>query len=411
MGSNMRQSEIFLKTLKEAPKDEVSRGTQLLLRAGFIDKLMAGSFTFLELGYRVLAKIEKIVREEMNKTGANEILMPLLHPKELWEASGRWEKAKDVMFQFEKDGREYGLAWTHEEILLDLIKKRSISYRDLPIKRYHFSTKFRNEPRSRAGLLRGVEFLMKDLYSVHADENDMNSYYNDVKEAYLTAFRRMNLDPKVVEASGGLFTEKRTHEFQVLAENGEDTIFYCDKCEWGQNKEIAKVKEGDSCPECGGKIQKSRAIEVGNIFPFDTWYSEKMGVTYKDENGSDQPVWFASYGIGTSRLVGTIAELFNDKSGLMWPASVAPFNMHLISLIKDNKSADKVYKELTDAGTEVLYDDRADVSAGEKFADADLIGIPIRAVVSEKTGDKIEIKKRVEKDVKLIETKDIHRYL
>lgn len=411
IGLNMRQSELFLKTQKEAPKDEVSKSAQLLLRAGFIDKLMAGSYTFLHLGFLVLTKIEQIIREEMNKTGAQEILMPLLHPKSIWEDTGRWESAKAVMFQLEKDGRQFGLSFTHEEVILDIVRKRNISYKDLPLKRYHFSSKFRNEPRPRSGLLRGIEFLMKDLYSLHADQEDAQKYYREITEAYLTSFKRMGLDAKVVEAGGGVFTKENTHEFQVLAEGGEDTIFYCEKCDWAQNKEIAKVKQDSECPKCGGKVKTSRAIEVGNIFPLGTWYSEKMGVFFKDEEGRDKPVWFASYGIGTSRLVGTLAEIYHDEKGLMWPESVAPFAVHLINLMDDDKAAQELYGKLVDAGAEVLYDDRADVSAGEKFADADLIGIPIRAVISEKNGEKIEIKKRAESKTKLMGLKEVIDYV
>ncbi len=410
----MRQSELYPQTQKESPKDEVSESARLLLRAGFIDKLMAGSYTFLELGFRVLTKIEQIIREEMKKSGASEMAMPLLHPRSIWEDTGRWEKAKKIMFQLEKDGREFGLSFTHEEVVMDFIRKRNLSYRELPLKLYQFSNKFRNEPRPRSGLLRGIEFRMKDLYSLHANQEDAQKYYADVTRAYLVAFKRIGLEAKVVEAGGGVFTDQNTHEFQVLAENGEDTIFYCESCDWAQNKEIAKVKEGDKCPACGGKIKMSRAIEVGNIFPLGTWYAEKMGVRYKDEDGKDQLPYFASYGIGTSRLMGTLAEIYHDEAGLIWPAGVAPFSVHLVVLNQESgirNRGENIYQELIDAGIDVLYDDRADISAGEKFADADLIGIPIRAVVSERTGDKIEIKKRTEKKTKLIDAKDIHRYL
>jgi len=239
----MRQSKLFPKTRKEAPKDAESINHKLLVRGGFIDQLMAGSWTLLPLGWRVVTKINQIIREEMNAIGGQEMLMPLLHPKELWNETGRWDKAKEVMYQFQdKRGKEYALSFTHEEIFLDLMRKNIKSYQDLPIALYHFSTKFRNEPRARSGILRGREFMMKDLYSIHADEEDFWKYYEEVKNAYVKIFRRMGFDPKVVEAAGGVFTNNNTHELQVITEGGEDIIYYCDKCDWAENKEIFKGK-------------------------------------------------------------------------------------------------------------------------------------------------------------------------
>jgi len=401
----MRRSKIFVKTQKLSPKDEPSKNAQLLLRAGFIDKLMAGSYTFLPLGQRVMASIEQIVREEMNKLGAQEISMPLLHPKEVWESTGRWESAKEVMFQLEKDGKEFGLSFTHEEVVMDILKKRNISYKDLPVALYQFSHKFRNEPRSRSGLLRGVEFHMKDLYSAHATEEDMRSYYKLVLEAYKTIFNRVGLETKVVEAAGGVFTENYTHEFQVLSEAGEDTVYYCDKCEWAQNKEIAVVKKGDKCPDCSGKVQVSKAIEVANTFPLGTLYAEKMGALYSGKNGETKPFWFASYGIGTSRVMGALVEVFNDKNGIIWPQNVAPFGLHLINLAHDSGPAEKFYMEAVRQGVEVIYDDRENVSAGEKLTEADLIGVPLRAVISEKTLESkgVELKRRDKDTTEIVE--------
>ncbi len=401
----MRQSQLFLKTQKENPKDEASISAQFLLRGGFIDKLMAGSYTLLPLGFRVLDKIESIIREELNETGAQEMLMPLMHPKDIWEATDRWDTAKEVMFQLEKNGKDYGLSFTHEEVVMDIVRKRNFSYKDLPLKLYHFSTKFRNELRSRSGLLRGVEFLMKDLYSLHTSEEDMFDYYEQVSDAYMKIFKRMGLEIKTTEAGGGVFTKGNTREFQLLSENGEDTIFYCDGCDWAENKEIAKVKEGDNCPGCGGRVKRSRSIEVGNIFPLGTMYAEKMKADFTDKDGNNKPYWYASYGIGTSRLIGAIAETFNDKNGILWPKSVAPFLVHLISL-NEREEGEELYKDLRSSGVDVLYDDRRDVSAGEKFAQADLIGIPLRIVVSDKTleDDSVELKKRSESEKKLIKT-------
>ena len=375
----MRYSVLFGKTQRNAPKEEVATNAKLLLRAGFIDKLMSGSYTLLPLGFRVKEKIEEIIRKEINKTGGEEILMPLLHPKSIWNETGRWDSAKEVMYQFKKDDKEFALSFTHEEIVLDLIRKRLSSYKDLPIKVYHFSTKFRDEPRAKSGILRAREFLMKDLYSVHTSSEDLDKYYFEVASVYLEIFKKMGLDAKVVEAAGGVFTENVTHEFQVLADAGEDTIFYCEKCDFAQNLEIAKVKAGDKCPKCGGKIVEGKTIEVGNIFRFGTVYSEKMKVNFSDKEGKEKLAFLGSYGIGITRVLGTIAELFNDEKGLVWPKEVAPYQVHLVGL---NHFAEGVYEKLNGLKVEILYDDR-EVSAGEKFADCDLIGIPVRLVVSD----------------------------
>ncbi|MCL4390101.1 MAG: His/Gly/Thr/Pro-type tRNA ligase C-terminal domain-containing protein [Patescibacteria group bacterium] len=380
----MRYSQLFPKTKRDAPKDAVAANHKLLVRGGYIDQLMAGSWTLLPLGWRVVAKITQIIREEMNATGAQEMLMPLLHPKEVWEETGRWESAAEVMYQLDN----FGLAFTHEEVVLDLVRKHLESYLDLPIKIYHFSTKFRNEARATGGILRGREFLMKDLYSLHASEEDFWKYYEEVKQAYLKIFKRVGLDVIVTEAAGGVFTGNHTHEFQVAASSGEDVIYVDPKTGTGINKEIFAGEEKD--------YKKVQAIEVGNIFSFGTYYSEKMGVDFTDKDGTKKPVWFGSYGIGQTRLMGAIVEIFHDDKGIIWPGSVAPFKYHLVGL---NGKGEDVYKKL---GDDVLFDDR-DVSAGEKFADADLLGCPIRLVVSDKTGDKIEAKRRDSEAIKLID--------
>lgn len=397
----MRYSSFFPKTLKEAPRGAEAENHKLLVRAGFIDQLMAGSFTLLPLGFRVVEKINDIIREELNKTGAQEMQMPLLHPKEIWNETGRWDSAKEVMYQFKKDEKEYALSFTHEEIIVDLIRKHPTSPKDFPLKLYQFSTKFRHELRAKSGILRGREFLMKDLYSAHLTEEDMYKYYNEVIEAYLKIFKKIGLTAKVVEASGGVFTEKHSHEFQVLSEVGEDTIYFCDcndkeECKFAQNDEIFEGKEGDKCPECGDcSIKSARSVEVGNIFPLGTMYAEKMGAFYTDSEGNRKPLWLASYGIGPTRLLGTLVELYHDEKGIIWPKSVAPYDAHLINIGEEYMDkAQKVYESLTEKGFDVLWDDRVEVSPGEKFATADLIGIPARLVVSEKTGEKIEFKER-----------------
>ncbi|OGH05231.1 MAG: hypothetical protein A2W22_01260 [Candidatus Levybacteria bacterium RBG_16_35_11] len=394
----MRYSELFGKTSRDFPKEEVAKNAKLLLRAGFIDKLMAGSYTLLPLGFRVKEKIENIIREEMDKTGAEEILMPLMHPKQIWNETKRWEYAKDVMYQFKKDDKEYALSFTHEEVVLDIVRKRLSSYKDLPIKLYHFSTKFRNELRAKSGILRAREFLMKDLYSLHASKEDLDKYYFKVAEVYIKIFERLGLKARMVEAPGGVFTENITHEFQVLAENGEDSIFYCEKCDFGQNKEIAKVKKGDKCPKCGGLIKEGRSIEVGNIFPLGTIYSEKMGIYFADKKGEKKLAWFACYGIGTTRVIGALVEVLSDEKGIVWPKEVSPYEVHLVGL---NHKAEGVYEKLKGNKVDVLFDDR-DISAGEKFADCDLIGIPIRLIVSDNTQDKIEWKERIGEKTELL---------
>lgn len=411
----MRYSKLFAKTTKGEVKNTTSINAKLLTKGGFIDQLMSGSYTLLPLGLLVSKKIEQIIKEEMNKTGAQEVLMPLMHPKEVWNETGRWDSAKEVMYQFEKNDKEYALSFTHEEIVLDLVRKHSTTYKDYPIKIYHFSTKFRDEPRARSGLLRGREFLMKDLYSAHVSEEDLNKYYWEVADAYLRIFKRVNLEAKITEAAGGVFTDDHTHEFQVVCQTGEDTIYICDcgHCDFAQNKEIAKVKIDDYCPckKCHGKIKEAKSIEVGNIFRFGTVYSKKMNVTFMDEKGEKKYPYFASYGIGVTRLMATLVELFHDEKGIIWPKSVAPFRVHLIHLgggrMDSSEVLEKVYQQLKKAKIEVLYDDRTDASAGEKFADCDLIGIPVRLVVSERSGDKIEWKERNKKETELLTLTDV----
>jgi len=390
----MLQSKLFPKTKKEAPKEAESINHKLLVRAGFIDQLMAGSWTLLPLGWRVIAKIENIIREEMNAIHGEEMLMPLLHPKEVWNETGRWDKAHEIMYKLKDvNGKEYALSFTHEEIMMDLLRKNVQSYADLPISLYHFSTKFRHELRAKSGILRGREFLMKDLYSAHTSEEDLMGYYEKVKNAYSKIFTRLHLNFKIAGASGGVFTDRVTNEFQVIADSGEDTIYYCDKCKWCANEEVFKGKVGDKCPECTkGKLLKGNSIEVGHIFSLGPQYAEKMNFYFVDRDGKRKPVWFGSYGIGVTRMLGVLVEVSHDEKGILWSKEVAPYQVHLIELPRA-KNVKKIYETLQKSGIEVLWDDR-EVGAGEKFADSDLIGIPVRIVVSEKTGSKVEWKER-----------------
>jgi len=418
----MRYSQLFGKTRKTVSDELESKNAQLLTKAGFIDQLMAGVYTYLPLGLRVLDKVKQIVREEMNVIGGQEILMPALQPKEPWATTGRWEDpGKEVMFQLEgRGGKELGLGWTHEEIVTPLAKKFVHSYKDLPLALFQIQDKFRNEPRAKAGLLRGREFSMKDLYSFHRDEADLEAYYERAKQAYLNVFSRCGLDALIVEASGGAFS-KYSHEFQVLTDSGEDIIFYCDACRYAQNREIAEMKAGDKCPKCpdlgrdpdsgrgkSGKINEGKAIEVGNIFMLKTRFSSAFDFNYTDEKGKQQPVIMGCYGIGPSRVMGTVVEVMNDPNGIQWPQSIAPFDLHLVEIkSKDpvvKQSAEKLYTALGDEGFAVLYDDRDAVAAGEKFADADLIGIPKRIVISEKTigKDEVEVRDRATGVTKMV---------
>jgi|SRR3989344_692793 len=409
----MRQSELFTKILREAPKDEQSINSQLLIRGGFIYKEMAGAFTFLPLGLMVLRKIENIVREEIEKIGGREILMTVFQPKNLWEETGRWSKGiGEVMYKCEEDGQVIGLGPTHEEMLTDIVRHYVNSYKDLPLYLYQIQTKFRKELRAKSGLLRGREFEMKDLYSFHASREDMQEYYKKAIQAYFNIFKRCGLDAILTEASGGDFTKDYTHEFQVLADGGEDTIVYCQKGDFSQNKEVAKLKEGDACPNCRRSLIEGKSIEVGNVFPLGTKYSESMGAYFSNKEGNKKPIIMGCYGMGPSRTMGTIIEVNHDEKGIIWPKEVAPFQIHLIRIGDDSKTvraAEKIYEDGQKHGAEVLYDDR-DKSAGEKFAEADLIGIPTRVVVSERTleKDSVEIKERSKKEAKLVKIQEIH---
>lgn len=412
----MRYSQLFGKTLKQAPHDEFSTNAKLLMRGGFVDKVAAGIYSYLPLGQRVIDKISQIVREEMNAAGGQEITLPVLHPKANWEKTGRWSSL-DVLFKVKGQSGEYALGPTHEEIVVPMAQQFIFSYNDLPKYVYQIQTKFRDEPRAKSGLMRGREFIMKDLYSFHTDEEDLNRYYDVMRKAYVKVFERMGLKSIETEASGGTFS-KYSHEYQVLAETGEDTIFYCDghNCGFAQNKEIAEVKDGDKCKKCArighdGTIHEANAAEVGNIFKLKTKYSDPFGFVYADEKGEKKAVIMGCFGIGISRLMGVIAEIKNDDRGLIWPKSVSPHDVHLVHIEDPGTEpwVKQTYEKLVSAGIEVLWDDREDASAGQKFADADLIGIPVRLVVSKKVGKgKVELKHR---DSNKIEVLDLEKVI
>lgn len=407
----MLQSQLFTKTKKEFAKDEESINAKLLLKAGYIDKLAAGIYTFLPLGLRVLTRIENIIREEMDAVGCQEILMPALHPKENWTATGRWDSIHDILFKLAGvRGSEFTLGPTHEEVVTPLVKQFVFSYQDLPFAVYQIQSKFRNEARAKSGLLRGREFRMKDVYSFHADEKDLNDFYERMAKAYERVFARLSLGEITYKtfASGGSFS-KYSHEYQTICESGEDEVYLCEKCRLGVNKEI--IAEQDSCPACGNKnLVKKNGIEVGNIFPLKTKYSEPFKLTFQDERGGNKLVQMGCYGLGPSRLMGTIVEVFHDEAGIIWPESVAPFKYHLLNLSKDAKvkqQAEDLYAALIKKGETVLFDDRKDSSPGEKLKDADLLGLPIRLVLSDKTAGQVEIKSRNSEKVELKDIKEI----
>lgn len=403
----MKYSSVFPKTLKQVPSGAESINHQLLVRGGFIHQEMAGVYTFLPLGWRVIDKISDIVRKEMNDAGGQELLMPALQPGENWKKTGRFNTF-DVLYKLKGAGdSDLVLGPTHEEIIYPLLAEYVKSYKDLPLYLYQIQTKFRNEARAKAGLLRGREFIMKDLYSFHTNDEDRDAYYKVMREAYIKIFKRIGLPAIVTQASGGTFSDL-SEEFQTPTPSGEDIIYVCEECKSAVNKEVYK---NETCSSCGKKYIETKAIEVGNIFPLKRAYSETFKLYFTDKDGEDKIVSVGCYGLGISRVMGTIIEVFHDEKGIIWPESVAPYQVHLVGLdLEDEKimgEAEKVYKQLEVEGIEVLFDDRLGISAGEKFADCDLIGIPYRVVISKRTEGKLEVKKRDEKTTNFISLKEL----
>jgi prolyl-tRNA synthetase len=397
----VRYGALFGKTTRNVQKDEVTANAELLTRAGFVEKLMAGSYTYLPLGLRVLNNISAIVREEMESIGGNELLMPMMHPREHWVRTGGWDSI-DVLFRLEsRTGRSYALGQSEEEIVTPLVMSRVQTYRDLPQQVYQVGWKFRDELRPKSGIMRGREFLMKDMYSFHEDQDDFDRFYAIAKEAYLRVYSRLGLIAKVTEASGGAFTEKLSYEFMVLTDAGEDDILYCDACEFCVNDQITDLEEGALCPNCqNGLLTQARASEVGNVFDLGTKYGRDFDMGFIARDGSKQFPVMGCYGIGISRLMGVIVEKFHDERGIIWPSSIAPAQVHLVQLGSDEAirhAAMDLYDRCRQRGIEVLWDDR-DASAGVKLADADLIGIPWRIVVSARMlkQDRVELKSRVD---------------
>ncbi|MCC7289208.1 hypothetical protein IT414_02340 [bacterium] len=382
----MKRTELFTRTEKSIGRDIVSKNAELLTRAGYVDQLMAGVYTYMPLGLRVLRNIENIVRRHMNELGSSEVLMPALHPKAIWETTGGWDNI-DVLFKIKsRTNNEYALGQSEEEVVTPLVMNRAPSYKHLPVSVYQIHWKYRDELRAKSGIMRGREFFMKDMYSFHTSQEDFDRYYQLVKNDYLNIFAELGLTAKVTEASGGSFSEKVSYEFEVLTDAGEDVVYYCEACDFCVEDEIAKVKPGDDCPRCGkGVLKEAKSAEVGNVFDLGQKYGKDFDLGYIDEHGKKQFPIMGCYGIGISRVMGVIAEKYHDEKGLVWPESVAPYRYHIVMLPDEQNraAAQKVYDAL--GADNCLWDDRDEVSAGERFADADLMGCPVQIVVSRKT--------------------------
>ncbi len=397
----MLQSALFTKTRKEIPADEVSKNAILLIKASFVNKEMAGVYSYLPLGLRVIKKIEAIIRDEMNKAGGQEVLMSVFHPKENWEKTGRWNSMDDLYKVKDSSDREVALGPTHEEMVVPLVQQYVNSYRDLPLSVYQIQNKFRMELRAKSGILRGREFIMKDMYSFHKDEEDLKNYYEKMQVVYKNIYDRVGIGHQtyMTFASGGSFS-KFSHEFQTVTEAGEDTIYIDEEKGIAVNKEVLNDEVLAELGIDRSKLVEKKAIEVGNIFELKTKYSAPFDMVYKNENDENITIIMGCYGMGVSRLMGTLVEVCSDDKGIIWPEAVAPFLIHLLPLgVSENVSeeAKKIYNEFSKKGFEVLLDDRS-LNAGEKFADADLIGLPYRVVVSERSLKEggVEVKRRAE---------------
>jgi prolyl-tRNA synthetase len=413
----MKQSLLFTKTQRESPSDEVSLNAELLIKAGYVYKEMSGVYSYLPLGLRVLKKIEGIIREEMDKIGGTEMKTSIFQNKDVWDKTGRWDDSVvDIWFKTKlKNGGDLGLSFTNEEAYANILKQHINSYKDLPAYPYDFKEIFRNEARSKSGILRGREFFWKALYSFSKDEEEHNIFYEKAKEAYKNIFKRVGIGhlTYLTFASGGTFS-KYSHEFQTLTGAGEDTIYLDENRGLAINKEIYDDEELKFLGLKKEDLIEKKSIEVGNIFSLGTKFTEPFNLTYKDKDGREKLVIMGSYGIGLGRLMGTVVEVLSDDRGIIWPESIAPFKIHLLSLGKDEKvlqQAEDLYKELTQKGIEVLYDDREDVSAGEKFADSDLMGIPFRVIISNRTVTEggYELKKRTEEKERIVKREELFK--
>lgn len=405
----MYWTKAFIPTLKETPKEAETLSHQLLLRAGFVRMLMAGAYTYLPLGLRVLENIKNIIRQEMNGAGASELLLPALHPLELWQKTGRDKDLGQVMFQLQdRRGRKVALGPTHEEIITDLLKNNLSSYRQLPLILYQIQTKFRDEMRPRFGLIRACEFIMKDAYSFDQDEAGLDKNYQLMYEAYKRIFFRCGLKTLITDADSGVMGGKVSHEFMAPSPLGEDIVLLCPKCQTsGAFKEDQSI-----CPKCGGQMDKVNTTEVGHIFKLGTKYSQAMQANFSDSSGQLKPLVMGCYGIGVSRLIAAIIEQNNDADGMIWPKQVTPFKIIILPLDTTNQAvmeaAQNLYREFASSGLDVLFDDR-DERAGVKFKDADLIGVPLSIIIGRKNiqEKKVELKLRKDKSVQLLPENEV----
>lgn len=415
----MKFSQLVTRTSKQISQEEPSRNAQLLVRAGYVDKMMAGVYSYLPLGMRVLNNIENIIRQQMEAIDGQEVLMPALQPREPWDKTQRWDKI-DVLFKLKGAGdRDFCLGPTHEEAVTPLITQFLQSYKDFPKSVYQIQTKFRNEPRAKSGLLRGREFRMKDLYSFHTNPEDLDAYYERAIQTYKKVFERCGLGhlTLVTYASGGVFS-KYSHEFQAVTPYGEDVVYRVPGTDIAINKEIIDDQEALAAiipnyqPGDESKLEEVKAIEIGNIFKLGTKFPDSFERNFVDANDSSQKIWMGCYGIGSSRVMGTIAEVLSDDKGLVWPEEVAPYKLHLCSLFRSAEEmgpAQELYQKLTDAGISVIWDDRLGVRAGQKFGDADLLGMPHRVVISSKTVEqgKVEYKARTSDDAQMLALEEL----
>lgn len=408
----MKMSQLYTKTSKTVPADETAKNAQLLIQAGYIHKEMAGVYAYLPLGKRVLDNIAQIVREEMNNVGGQEVQMTVLQPKEIFEKTDRWDDKKvDNWFKTKlNNGTELGMGLTHEEPIVDSMKDFISSYKDLPLLVYQIQSKFRNELRAKSGLLRGREFVMKDMYSFASSQEEHDEIYEQVAIAYARVYQRLGIGDITYRtyADGGIFTKKFSDEFQTISPIGEDTIYVHEGKKIAFNEEIMSDETLEKMGVKREELVEKRGVEVGNIFPLESKYSDALELFYSDENGEQQSIIMGCYGIGVSRLVGMLAEHFSDEKGLVWPEAVAPFKVIISQLGDDDQvtqHAYDMYQNLTNAGVAVLWDDRTDARPGEKFADADLLGIPYRVIVSAKTvaANTFEVKKRTSAESEMLD--------
>lgn len=413
----MRQSQLFTRTKRENPSDEEAKNAQLLIRGGYIYKEMAGVYALLPLGLRVVNKIKKVVSEEMEKIGSQEIIMTTLQNKEIWEKTDRWSDDNvDIWFKSQlKSGAEVGFGWSHEEPIVEMMKSFVSSYQNLPVYVHQFQNKLRNEVRAKSGIMRCREFVMKDMYSFCETEEDHMKFYNLATEAYLNVYKRLGLGDitYVTSASGGAFTKNFSHEFQTVCDAGEDVIYIHKKDNYAVNEEIFNEETLGKLGATKEDFEMKKAAEVGNIFTFGTEKCEKMGLGFTNSEGEKKPVYLGSYGVGVTRLVGVLTEIFSDEKGIVWPREISPFAVHLVALGEDMAEAESLYRELNEKGVEVLFDDRIGATAGEKFADADLLGMPLRIVVSKRSLENggAEIKGRTESESKIMPLSEVISYV